>query len=84
MPTAYFLVNVALNHELEILEKIKGNLSNDTSIKFEIQGVFGIYDIIVKVSSDEEKTVRKVALEKIRSIDNILSAVTMMVNEDLN
>ena len=47
MPSAYFLLNVALTHELEVIEKIKKILSEEKSIQYELQGVFGIYDIIL-------------------------------------
>ncbi len=48
MPTAYFLLNVALNHETEVIDKVKQILTDQQSIDFEIQGVYGVYDIIVK------------------------------------
>src|SRR3990172_7373015 len=31
MPTAYFLLNVALNHEVEVIEKIKKIRKNETN-----------------------------------------------------
>ena len=82
MPTAYFLLNVALNHEVEVIEKIKKILKNENSIDYELQGVFGIYDIIVKITSDSDDNIRRLALDKIKQIDNIQSAITMMVNDN--
>lgn len=81
MPTAYFLLNVALNHEVEVIEKIKNFLASEPALEFELQGVYGIYDIIVKISADTENKIRHLALEKIKEIENIQSAITMMVNE---
>jgi len=82
MPTAYFLLNVSLNYEQETIQKIKNILENEKSISFDLQGVFGIYDIIIKISSESDEKIRHVALEKIRAIDKIQSAITMMVNDD--
>ena len=82
MPTAYFLLNVALNHESDVISEIKNLFGKINSLKFEIQGVFGIYDVVVKVSSSIEEEIRRTAIEKIRSIEYIQSAITMFVNDE--
>lgn len=82
MPTAYFLLNVELNHEVEVIEKIKKILKNEKSIEYELQGVFGIYDVIVKITSDSDDDIRRLALDKIKQIKKIESAITMMVNDN--
>jgi len=82
MPTAYFLLNVALNHEAEVIDKVKQILTAQQSIKFEIEGVYGVYDIIVKITADSDDNIRHLALEKIKTIKNIQSAITMMVNDN--
>ena len=48
----------------------------------EIQGVYGVYDIIVKISSDESATVRKIVTNQIRKIENVQSTLTMVVIEE--
>ncbi len=82
MPTAYFLLNVALNHEAEVIDEVKRILTTQQDINFEIQGVYGVYDIIVKITADSDDKIRHLALEKIKSIINIQSAITMMVNDN--
>jgi hypothetical protein len=82
MPTAYFLLNVDLNHEVEVIEKIKKILKHEKSIEYELQGVFGIYDVIIKVTSDSDDNIRRLALDKIKQIKKIESAITMMVNDN--
>ncbi len=82
MPTAYFLLNVALNHEAEVIDEVKKILTAQQSIIFEIQGVYGVYDIVVKITADSDDKIRHLALEKIKSIKNIQSAITMMVNDN--
>ncbi len=82
MPTAYFLLNVALNHEAEVIDAVKQILTEQQSINFEIQGVYGVYDIIIKITADSDDKIRHLALEKIKSIKTIQSAITMMVNDN--
>ncbi len=82
MPTAYFLLNVALNHEAEVIDALKKILTEQQSINFDIQGVYGIYDIIIKITADSDDKIRHLALEKIKSIKTIQSAITMMVNDN--
>ncbi len=78
MPTAYFLLNVVLNQETEIIEKIKKILEEE-SVEYQVQEVFGIYDIIVKITAESDDRLRHIILEKIKPIDKIQSAITMMV-----
>jgi len=82
MATAYFLLNVAINHEAEVIDEVKQILNEQSSINFEIQGVYGIYDIIIKITADSDDKIRNLALEKIKSIKTIQSAITMMVNDN--
>ncbi len=82
MPTAYFLLNVALNHEAEVIDKVKNILTEQQSLDFEIQGVYGVYDIIVKITADSDDKIRNLGLEKIKTIEDIQSTITMMVNDN--
>ena len=82
MPTAYFLLNVSLNHEADVIEKVKKILTTQQSLDFEIQGVYGVYDIIVKVTADSDDKIRNLGLEQIKTIENIQSTITMMVNDN--
>lgn len=82
MSTAYFLINAKLNHEAEIMNKIKTVLEKAGLDSYDAQSVFGIYDIIVKLSAQSDDILRRIVLEKLRKIENIESAITMMVNEE--
>ncbi len=81
MPTAYFLLNVAINHETEIIEKIKEVLEKEKSIDFEIRGVYGIYEIVLKITAKSDDELRHILLEKIKPIPRIQSAITMMTTD---
>ena len=52
MPTSCILINSDLGHDVSIIEKIKGIFVGEGAIQYEIQGVYGIYDIVLKLSSD--------------------------------
>ena len=51
MPTTYILINSDLGSDVEIIKKIKQILDNESGIKYEVQGVYGVYDIIVKITA---------------------------------
>ena len=79
MPTVYFLINITLNHEIEVIRRIKEVLESDNTIDYEIQGTYGTYDAVLKITAKNDDNLRHVLLEKIRPIDNIQYAITMMV-----
>ena len=81
MPTSYILINSDLGTDESIIVKIKELLNGEKGIKYEIQGVYGVYDIILKISSDNIDTLRSTITNKIRKITSVQSTLTMMVIE---
>ena len=81
MPTAYVLLNSDLGSDESIINEVKQILANE-DIKFEVQGVYGVYDIILKLSSDDAENLRSIITNKIRKISKIQSTLTMMVIEE--
>jgi len=71
MSTAYFLMNIAINHENEVIRKIRDALESDVMLDFEIQGTLGVYDLVLKITAKSDDDLRHVLLEKIKPIDNI-------------
>jgi len=53
MPTSYILINSDLGTDESIIIKIKKLLADEKDIQYEIQGVYGVYDIVLKLSSDD-------------------------------
>ena len=82
MPTAYVLLNSDLGSDETIIKKVKEILESEESVKYEVQGVYGVYDIILKVTSDNSEKLRAVITNKIRKIDKVQSTLTMMVIEE--
>ncbi|MDE1725881.1 MAG: Lrp/AsnC ligand binding domain-containing protein [Thaumarchaeota archaeon] len=82
MPTTYILINSDLGSDMEIIQKIKDMLSKESSVKYEVQGVYGVYDIIIKISANSMDQLRSMITDKIRKIDKVYSTLTMMVIEE--
>ncbi|HJU14601.1 MAG TPA: Lrp/AsnC ligand binding domain-containing protein [Candidatus Nitrosotalea sp.] len=80
MATAYILLNIKSNSETQIISKIKEIMGANQLVGYEIQGVYGVYDIVVKVSCKNMEDIRNV-LGKIRRVDQVISTITMLVNE---
>jgi len=81
MPTSFVLINSNLGTDAEIIEKIKEMMLAQDDVKLELQGVYGVYDIIVKLSSDDNAKLRSIVTTDIRKIENVQSTLTMMVIE---
>jgi len=81
LSTSYILINSDLGTDEAIIGKIKEILDGENDIQYEIQVVYGVYDIILKLSSDDINTLRSTITNKIRKITSVQSTLTMMVIE---
>jgi DNA-binding Lrp family transcriptional regulator len=75
MAEAYILINCELGSEDNVIKELKVIPG-----VAEVKGVFGVYDIISRVSSSNDEELKK-AVAKIRSHPGIKSSLTMMVIE---
>jgi DNA-binding Lrp family transcriptional regulator len=82
LPTSYILINSDLGTDESIITKIKEILGDENNIQYEIQGVYGVFDIVLKLSSDDINTLRSTITNKIRKITSVQSTLTMMVIEE--
>lgn len=82
MPAAYVLLNSDLGSDETIVNEVKNTLSNVPDIQFEVQGVYGVYDIVLKITSSSSDELRTIITNKIRKIPKIQSTLTMMVIEE--
>ncbi|MGH9999418.1 MAG: Lrp/AsnC ligand binding domain-containing protein [Nitrosopumilaceae archaeon] len=80
MPTAFILLNVKINYEMQVIEKLKELIESDESLKYEIHQVYGVYDMVVKMVAENMESLRNI-LAKIRRVDKISSTVTMLITE---
>ena len=78
MATAYVLINCDLGFEEQIIEELK----HISDVK-EVNGVFGAYDILAKVESDQISTLRETIMSEIRQIGHVESTLTLLVIDEL-
>ena len=81
MPIAYVLLNSDLGTDQTIIDEVKQILSAE-GVSSEVQGVYGVYDIVLKISSEDSEKIRSVITNKIRKISKVQSTLTMMVIEE--
>jgi len=76
MPEAIVLINTDIGAEEEVLQTLTG-----------IEGVseayivYGVYDIVVKVSAPSTEKLREIVSSKIRKLPKVRSTLTMIVVE---
>ena len=71
VPIAFVLINSDLGKDVEIIGKIKEIVQSEKDISYEIQGVYGVYDIVVRISSDDSPKLRSIVTNQIRKIENV-------------
>jgi len=76
MAIAYVLVSCDLGFDAEIVHEIK----QVEDVK-EVQGVFGAYDILVKLESANAEILRDTIIWKIRKLNRVRSTLTLMIVE---
>jgi DNA-binding Lrp family transcriptional regulator len=76
VPTAYVLINYEIGAEQNILNKLK----NVPGV-VEVSEVNGVYDIVVKIASDNLDSLKETMTQHIRTIDTVRSTLTLIVVE---
>ncbi|MCH8972940.1 MAG: Lrp/AsnC ligand binding domain-containing protein [Thaumarchaeota archaeon] len=82
MPIAYVLLNSDLGNDESIINEVKKILDVESEVNYEVRGVYGVYDIILKISADNAEALRSIITNKIRKINKVQSTLTMMVIEE--
>ena len=78
MPTAFIMVNCDL--EIESEQKAINKLKNVQGV-IDVNEVTGVYDIVVKITSDTLESLKEIITRDIRTIDIIRSTMTLIVIE---
>ena len=81
MPTAYVLLNSDLGTDESIIGEVK-QILDEGNVTYEVQGVYGVYDIVLKLSLDDAEKMRSIITNRIRKISKVQSTLTMMVIEE--
>ena len=77
MPTAFVLINTEIGAEAEVLKSLK----NVEGI-MEAHAVYGVYDIIAKVTADTMDKLKEIVTWNVRRLDKVRSTLTMIVVEE--
>ncbi len=81
VPTAYVLLNSDLGSDESIISEVKQILEKE-DVKYEVQGVYGVYDVVLKLTSNDAEKLRVIITNKVRKINKVQSTLTMMVIEE--
>ena len=76
MTLAYVLISCDLGFDAEIVHEIK----QVEDVK-EVRGVFGAYDILVKLESANAEILKDTIIWKIRKLNRVRSTLTLLVTE---
>ncbi len=76
MNISYVLIVCEVGAEKSILAELKSLESTK-----EISGLFGSYDIIVKLEATSEEKLKDIVVSKIRNLKKIRTTVTLTVKE---
>ena len=78
MPTAFALINAEIGAENEVLKALK-----NVEGVVEAYTVYGVYDIIAKITASTMDKLKETITWKIRKLDKVRSTLTMIVIEEL-
>jgi DNA-binding Lrp family transcriptional regulator len=73
-PTAFVMINAEIGKEQEVLNFLTDELKVD-----EAYVVYGVYDLVAKLSSDSMKELKDVVINQIRQATGVRSTLTMVI-----
>ncbi len=73
-PTAFVMINAEIGEEEEVLKF----LNEDIGVE-EAYIVYGVYDLVAKVSSDTMKNLKDLIINQIRQAKGVRSTLTMVI-----
>ena len=77
MPMAFVLINAEIGSEDAVVKELK-----EVSNVKEAYMVYGVYDIVAKVSADTMDKLKEIITWKIRRLNKVKSTLTMIVIEN--
>ncbi|MFX0087622.1 MAG: Lrp/AsnC ligand binding domain-containing protein [Candidatus Hodarchaeota archaeon] len=73
-PTAFVMINAEIGEEEEVLKYLNEQLKVD-----EAYVVYGVYDLVARVSSDSMKDLKDLVINQIRQAKGVRSTLTMVI-----
>ena len=77
MPIAFVLINAELDSEKYIIEQL-----NKLECVTNIDSVYGVYDIVIKIEANTMDEVKNIVSYNVRRINHVRSTLTMIVIEN--
>ena len=77
MPTAFVLINSEIGSESDVLNHLKKVEGVE-----EAYAVYGVYDIVARVSAESMDKLKEIVTWRIRRLDKVRSTLTMIVVEE--
>lgn len=75
--TAFCMINSEIGEEESVITALKENLGVDEAFV-----VYGVYDLVLKVSAPTIKELKEIVINQIRQISGVRSTLTMIVVEN--
>ena len=73
-PTAFVMINAEIGEEEEVLKY----LNEDIGVE-EAYVVYGVYDLVAKISADTMKNLKDLIISQIRQAKGVRSTLTMII-----
>ncbi|MEM3874426.1 MAG: Lrp/AsnC ligand binding domain-containing protein [Candidatus Bathyarchaeia archaeon] len=77
MPKAYVLINTEIGSEADVLKDLRKIEGVEDAVS-----VYGVYDIIARVSAETMDKLKEIVTWRIRRLDKVRSTLTMIVVEE--
>lgn len=74
MNAAFVLINTDMGADVEVGDALK----KIDAVK-DVYGVYGVYDLVIRIEAENLQQLKDVISSNIRTIDNIKSTLTMIV-----
>lgn len=82
MATAFVLINSERGSDGAIIAGIREALEGEEGLEYEVQGVYGVYDIVLKLTTGDAALLRSTITNRIRRIPRVQSTLTMMMIDE--
>lgn len=79
MPIAFVLINAEIGSESNVLNELK----TVEGVK-EAYSVYGVYDVIAKISASTMDKLKDIVTWRVRRLNNVRSTLTMIVIDRIN
>jgi DNA-binding Lrp family transcriptional regulator len=77
MPKAFVLINTEIGSEADVLKDLRKIEGVEEAFS-----VYGVYDIIAKVSAESMDKLKEIVTWRIRRLDKVRSTLTMIIVEE--